>query len=166
MIPSFIVENLLRPDIVLYSISIKTAIFLELNWPCEKNMEVWHNKKFEKYHLLSLAMISNGWLVHMFLIEVGARGYWSATVKSCLIRLGFSTSLVKSTFKSLSLTFLKASLQIWLSQDSRKWENVIIPFQFSKELQSQNIKKTYGNPDKWQSVSFNHSFEKLQTKIN
>ena len=153
---------------------------MELNWPCEKNMEVWHNKifekyhplslwhnkKFEKYHPLSLAMISNGWLVHMFLIEVGARGYWSATVKACLIRLGFSTSLVKSTFKSLSLTSLKASLQIWLSQDSRKWENVIIPFQFSKELQSQNIKKTYGNPDKRQSVSFNHSFEKLQTKIN
>ena len=146
MIPSFIVENLLRPDIVLYSISIKTAIFLELNWPCEKNMEVWHNKKFEKYHPLSLAMISNGWLVHMFLIEVGARGYWSATVKSCLIRLGFSTSLVKSTFKSLSLTSLKASLQIWLSQDSRKWENVIIPFQFSKELQSQNIQKNIWQP--------------------
>ena len=103
---------------------------------------------------------------YMFPIEVGARAYCSSTVKSCLMRLGFSTSLVKSTLKSLSLTSLKASFQIWLPRNSRKWENVITPFHSSKEQQSQNIKKTYGNPDTSQLVSFNHSFEQLQTTMN
>ena len=74
VIPSFIAVSQLRPDIVIYSISTKTFILLELTCPCEKNMEVRHSKKFEKYHHLSLAMISNGWSVHLFLTEVGARG--------------------------------------------------------------------------------------------
>ena len=74
VIPSFIAVSQLRPNIVLYSISTKTFILLELTCLCEENMEVRHSKKFEKYHHLSLAMISNGWSVHLFLIEVGARG--------------------------------------------------------------------------------------------
>ena len=86
------------------------------------------------YHPLSLAIVSNSWLVCMFPIEVGARGYCSAMVKSYLMRLGFSTSLVKSTLKSLSLTSLKASFKIWLSWDYKKWENAITPFQSSTEL--------------------------------
>ena len=97
VIPSFIAVSQLKPDIVLYSISTKTDILLDLSCSCEENIEVWHYKKFEKCHPLSLAMVSNGWSVRLFLIEIGARGYCSATVKSCLMRLGFSTSLVKST---------------------------------------------------------------------
>ena len=79
-----------------------------------------YNKKCEKYHPLFLAMISNDWLMHLFPIEVGARGYCSKNVKSCLMWLGFSSNLVKSTFKSLSWTYLKASSQIWLCGDSKK----------------------------------------------
>ena len=131
-------------------------------------MEAWHNKKFEKYHPLSLEMVSNGLSIHLCLSEVGARGYCSATMKSYLMRLSFSTSLVKSILKSLSFTSSTASFQIWFPQDSKKWENVMTPFQSSKEQQSQNIKKqkTSGNPDSSQSISFNHSFEQLQTKMN
>ena len=55
-------------------------------------MEGWHKKKFEKYHSLSLAMVSNGCSVHLLLIEVGIRDYRSAAVKSWLMKLGFSTS--------------------------------------------------------------------------
>ena len=128
-IPSRIAISQLRPGIVLYYISTKAVILLELTCPCEKNIEVWLNKKFEK----SLAMVSNGWSVHLFPTEVGGRGYFSVTRKSCLMRLGFSTSLVKSTLKSLSLISSKASFQICLSWDSRKWENTIAPPQSSKE---------------------------------
>ena len=68
VIPSFIAVSQLRPDIVLYSISTKTFILLELTCLCEENMEVRHSKKFEKYHPLSLAMILNGWSVHLFVM--------------------------------------------------------------------------------------------------
>ena len=165
VIPSFITVSQLRPDIVIYSISTKTVILLKFTFLCEENIRGWHNKKFVKYHSLSLAMVSNGWSVHWFPIKVGARAYCSVTVKSCIMRPGFCATLVKFTLKSLSVTSLKASFQIWLSRDSRKWENSITPFQSSKEQHSQH-KKSSGNPDHSQSVSFNHSFEQLQTKIN
>ena len=96
VILSFIAVSHLRPDIVFYYIATETVILLELACPCKENMDVWHNKKFEKYYPLSLAMVSNGWSVHLFPLEKGTRVYCSANVKSSLMRLGFSTSLVRS----------------------------------------------------------------------
>ena len=84
-------------------------------------MEVWYRKKFQKYEPLSTSIKSNGWSVHLFAIEVGARGYCSTTVKSCLCRLGFSGKLLKSTIKKLSLSSLKASFQIGMSTDCKRW---------------------------------------------
>lgn len=72
-------------------------------------MEEWHKKKYEKYRSFYLVMVSNGCSVRLFLIEVGARGYCSTNVKSCLMRLRFSSGLVKATLKSLSSTSLKVS---------------------------------------------------------
>lgn len=62
-------------------------------------MELSHSEKAEKHHPLSLAIDSNGWLRHLLPIEVGDRGYCSAIVKPCIMRLGFMTNLVKSTLK-------------------------------------------------------------------
>ena len=84
-------------------------------------MQVWYQKKIEKYQPLSTPKKSNGWCVHLFAIEVGATGYCSTTVKSCLSCLGFSDKLLKSVIKKLSLSFLKASFQIWLSRDCKSW---------------------------------------------
>ena len=60
----FIAVNQLRPDAVLFSLSTKTVIILKVTCACEENMEEWDNKKYEKYHPLSLAMVSNSWSVH------------------------------------------------------------------------------------------------------
>ena len=130
-IPSRIAISQLRPGIVLYYISTKAVILLELTCPCEKNIEVWLNKKFEK----SLAMVSNGWSLHLFLTEVGGRGYFSVTRKSCLMRLRFSTSLVKSTLKSLSLTSSKASKFVCLGTQ----ENGKIPLLLPSLQKSSNL---------------------------
>ena len=78
-------------------------------------------KKCHKYEPLSTSIKSNGWSVHLFGIEVGARGYCSTRVKSCLCRLGFSGKFLKSTIKKLSLSSLKASFQICLSRDCKRW---------------------------------------------
>ena len=62
--PSFIAITRLRPDIVLFSTSIKTVIILELTCPCEENMEEWHQKKFFKYDPLATSIRYNGWSVY------------------------------------------------------------------------------------------------------
>ena len=81
-------------------------------------MEVWNQKIFEKYESLSTSIKSNDWSIHPFAIEVCARGYCSITVKSCLSHLSFSGKLLKS---KRSFSSLKASFQIWLSRNCKRW---------------------------------------------
>ena len=114
----------LRPDILLYSTSTKTVIILELTCPCEQNIESWQATKFGKYDPLSSAIKTNGWSIHFFAVEVAAWGYCAFTIRSCLMRVGLTRKLVRSSLKTLSSAPLTASFQIWLCRDSREW---IIP---------------------------------------
>ena len=83
-------------------------------------MEVLHQKKFEKFQLLSSSIKSNGGSVYLFAVEVGAGGYCFTTVRSCLSGLGVSGNFMNSTLK-LILSSLKTSLQIWLSKGYKRW---------------------------------------------
>lgn len=91
-------------------------------------MEVLHQKKFEKFQLLSSSIKSNSWSVYLFAVEVGAGGYCFTTVRSCLSGQGVSGNFMNSTLK-LILSSLKTSVQIWLSKDYKRWteERVIRP---------------------------------------
>ena len=121
VVPPFLAMTRLRPDILLYSIQSKICIIIELTCCCEENIEDWHKKKYSKYESLSSSIALNGWEVHLFPIEVGARGYCGTSVKSCFARLGFLGKSVRSLIKSLSITSIKASFFIWQSRDSRVW---------------------------------------------
>ena len=65
----------LGPDILLFSKSSKQAVLLELTCPCGENMENWHSQKLNKYTPLAKVIEKNGWVVDLFAVEVGARGY-------------------------------------------------------------------------------------------
>ena len=43
--PGHIALTSLRPDIVIFSNSLKRVILIELTCPCEENMESWHSIK-------------------------------------------------------------------------------------------------------------------------
>ena len=90
--------------------------------PCEENMEEWHRVKFNKYNSLTSAIKCNSWKTYLFPLEVGAKGYCSSTVRSCLLRLGLSNKVIRSTLKSLSMLYIKASFQIWLSRNNKDWQ--------------------------------------------
>ena len=117
---SFIAITCLRPDIVLFSASTRTVIILELTCPCDENMEEWHQKKFFKYDPLTTSIRYNGWSVYFFAVQIGARGYCSTCLESCLLHLGLPSKLVQPILKSLSLASLKASFQSWQARDSKK----------------------------------------------
>ena len=142
VIPSFIAVSQLRAGVALYYLFTKTVIVLEHTGNCEKNMEEWHNKKYEKYHPLPLAMVSNGWPVHLFPIKIGPRGYCFTNVRSCFMWLGFSSNLVKASLKSLSLTSLRLHVKFGCVGNTKKWENLVIASQLLKTeapQQSKNI---------------------------
>ena len=123
VVPPFLAVTRLRPDMLLYSIKSKICIILELTCCCEENIEEWHRKKFFKYESLSKSVTLNGWEVHLFPVEVGARGYCGSSIKSCFMRLGFTGKSIRSLLKTLSLTSMKASFHIWQSRNTKEWTN-------------------------------------------
>ena len=121
VIPPFITISTLRPDILLYSTKTRTVVIVELTCPCEENMETWHTKKFDKYASLCADIKLNRWSVHLFAIEVGARGYCSETVRNCFRRLGLNNKVSRSTIKSISSIAMRCSFEIWMARNSRVW---------------------------------------------
>ena len=121
--PVFIAHTSQRPDMVIYSKSTKRVIIIELTCPCEENMEDWHREKTNRYFALTNKSKENGWIVSFFAIEVGARGYCSQSTVFCLRQLGFSSKAALKIGKSLGVTSMKASFVIWLSRNSKTWEN-------------------------------------------
>ena len=100
----------------------------------------WHSKKYFKYDPLCEVIKLNGWEVHLFPIEVGARGYCGTSTKACLSRLGFSGKNLRSPMKALSLASLEASLKasfhIWQSRELKVWNNPDEPVQSCPPLKS------------------------------
>ena len=68
-----------RPDGVIWSMSCKTVIWIELASPWEENMSKRHFEKKNKYNQLALDLrnphrVGGAWTVFPFEVEVGARG--------------------------------------------------------------------------------------------
>ena len=127
LFPGHVALSALRPDIVIYSNTLKRVILIEFTCPCKENMESWHSTKVAKYSCLVNTITSNGWCADLFAIEVGARGYCSRTVTSCSKRLGFSNKLAFSTAKKVGQTSTKSSFCIWLARNSREWPEDLLP---------------------------------------
>ena len=119
--PGHIAITSLRPDLIVFSNSVKRIIVIELTCPCEENMESWHSIKLSKYLPLVDVIRRSGWSVDLFAIEVGARGYCSRSVPLCLKKLGFTNKEAFLVSRQLSDTSMKASFCIWLSRDSPVW---------------------------------------------
>ena len=124
--PCQIARSALRPDIVLYSNSLKCVILLELTCPCEENMASWHSAKMTKYSGLINAIEWNGWCVDLFATEVGARGYCSRSITTSLKRLWFCNKLAFSTAKKLRQISMKSSFCILLARNYRVWSQVCL----------------------------------------
>ena len=120
--PSHIAFTELRPDIVIFSNKLKRVILIELNCPCEENMEAWHNAKVNKYMPLKSVTENNGWNVDLFAVEVGARGYCSRSVLCCFKSLGLRNRTINTTIKQLSKCSMECSFCIWLARN-KAWSS-------------------------------------------
>ena len=56
-----------------------------------------------------------------FAIEVGARGYCAANVRSCFRKLGFSNKACKNLLRTVSMTSIETSFEIWKSRNNKTW---------------------------------------------
>ena len=114
VVPQHICVSGLRPDMILFSNTLRMMVIVELTCPCEENIEERHLEKQGKYvdEFVSKAE-KNGWKVQVFAVEVGARGYVAWSLRTCLRFLGVSWEA--------SATALRWSFWIWVKRDSQEW---------------------------------------------
>ena len=118
-----------RPDIVIYSDSLRMVLLIELTCPCEENFSDRHLDKNNKYINLCDLIEANGWICKFFAIEVGARGYCSRSVGTFLKAAGFPPKLSKKLQSDVAFASMKASFKIWLARDNKDWvpETISLP---------------------------------------
>ena len=63
------------PDIVIWSIKAKKVFVIELTVPYEENLNWAHQHKLEKYEDLREQCVRNDWIMNVFPIKVGCRGF-------------------------------------------------------------------------------------------
>ena len=109
----------LKPDITIFSNSLRNVILIKLTCPCEK---IWNPgiPKINIFFPLKSIIESNDWRLEIFAVEVGTRGYCSRSVLYCFKKLGFNNFLIRNTIKKLSKSSMECSFYIWLARNNKE----------------------------------------------
>jgi len=126
--PTHLAMTLERPDILLESPSTRRVILIELTCPSEENFDGANEFKRRRYKGLVSQIERKGWIVDHFPIEVGARGYCAANVKTLFATLGLSGKQSKKLIGSASRIALEESFRIWLCRESAVWDVESVEF--------------------------------------
>ena len=122
LFPPEIVPTAERPDLVIWSSSIKTVIWVELTSPWEENMEENHFYKKSRYNDLALACQANDWKVHDLCVEVGCRGYVNGHGwKSMIDTLSFTRGEARRLKWIVEDTALHCSHAIFAQRKEPQW---------------------------------------------
>ena len=111
--PEFIKKTGQRPDIVLWSESGAWVSLVELSVPYESRLNEQHEYKLRKYEDLANQVTSEGYKCTIKPVEVGARGFVSASTCQLLGQLGIKGHKRTATIKRLSETAEKCSMWLW-----------------------------------------------------
>ena len=113
--PSHIAITNKRPDLIIWSDSIKRVLLVELTVPWEANLETAYERKREKYEPLRAECEDRGWVCKVLPVEVGCRGYIARSITSYLRGIGLTGREQRKATKELQLAAETASSWIWQS---------------------------------------------------
>ena len=108
-----------QPDLVLASTATDSFILIELTVPWEDRMDLSNALKSDRYLDLTMDLEARGYGVHLFAIEVGARGLVGKSTYAFLRAIGFSNRQTKHFVKELSEVAESASHWIWTTKDRK-----------------------------------------------
>lgn len=111
-----------RPDIVIWSVAMRTVIMIELTCPSEEGFEAASVRKENRYKDLVQNIRSQQWNPVLVTVEVGVRGYVATSMLSCLHKLGFSNREVHQLRKAFSQVAARCSYGIYLSRKNQHWD--------------------------------------------
>ena len=89
-----------RPDMVIWSVTLKKVIMIELTCPAEEGIEAARVRKLARYEQLKQDIANAGWVADLLTIEVGARGYVAYSTERCFRQLVIPKRTVSSLCKS------------------------------------------------------------------
>jgi len=119
--PQHIVATSLRPDIVIYSNTLKRCILGELTSPFEDRVLASMILKSSKYAPLQAKISEAGWMCELLPFEVGARGYVSSGMNQLLNVLGISKKMKRAIRRSCGQIALRCSHTIYLHHKNPLW---------------------------------------------
>ena len=119
--PEIIAVTAKKPDLVLWSVSLKLIILIELTVPAERNVIQAFQRKQQRYDgpgALASDCRDAGWAVEVMPMEVGTLGFISeATVRACK-KLGVWSNELRRALEDVAL---RASYVLFLERKSPGW---------------------------------------------
>lgn len=119
--PAEIAATTLRPDLVLWSPSLKSVYIAELTVPWENAVEEAYERKKLRYTELAADAQQRGWKAKVYPVEVGCRGFVASSTIKLLKDLGIHGQALRQTVRSLSEAAERSSQWIWMKRKDPCW---------------------------------------------
>ncbi len=119
--PAEITSTNLRPDIVLWSPSLKLVYIIELTVPWEGAVEEAYERKKLRYAELAADAQQQGWKAKVRSVEVGCRGFVATSTSRLLREMGVRGKAHRQAVKDLSRAAEKGSQWLWMKRKDSTW---------------------------------------------
>ena len=119
--PAEILSTNLRPDLVLWSTSLKLVYIIELTVPWESAVEEAFERKKLRYAELAAEVQQQGWKARVRPVEVGCRGFVATSTSRLLRELGVRGKAHREAVKDCSIAAEKGSQWLWIKRKDSTW---------------------------------------------
>ena len=119
--PPEIATTTLRPDLVLWSPSLKKVYIIELTVPWEDAMEEAYERKHLRYSELAAEARQRGWNAEVRPVEVGCRGFVGTSTTKLLRDLGVKGQSQRTAVKAASEAAERSSQWLWMKRKDPSW---------------------------------------------
>ena len=120
--PQHIYNTSERPDIVVWSDSLREVVLIELTCGDESNFSDQVARKEARYNRELIPGIDRcGWKARLVTVQIGCRGFWHHTVPALFNYFGLAKRTKKKALNEAAFVALRCSYAIWLARDSKKW---------------------------------------------
>ena len=120
--PAEIAKTRLRPDLIIYSTSLKRVVWWELTCPSEERISESHELKLDRYSALKVECEGNGWSCFNLAVEVGARGMVAESLSKAARLVGMRRRVLKKLVRDAGKEAAHCSRWIYLLSGRKEWE--------------------------------------------
>ncbi|XP_078458809.1 uncharacterized protein LOC144723905 [Lampetra planeri] len=116
-----IATTTLRPDMVLWSRSLKKVFIIELTVPWEDSVDEAYERKHLRYADLAAKARHHGWNTEVRPVEVGCRGFVATSTTRLLRDLGIKGQSQRSAIRAVSEAAEGSSQWLWMKRKDPSW---------------------------------------------